>query len=114
MSNARKAVSIGLAALGLFVAASASAHFSGEVAPARSIESCVAAIGGHADYSDASRVRHELETTDRRSLAYRLKFSTKVYGESGDEVIREYATKCVVYGGDKPVFFEIRETGHGA
>ena len=110
MRNASKAASIGLATFGLFVSASATAHFVNELAPARSIEACVAEIGGHADYTDASRVRHELETTKRRSLAYKLSFNTKVYGKSGDEVIREYATKCVVYGDDKPVFFEIEET----
>ena len=110
MRIASKAASIGLATIGLFVTATASAHYVTDVAPSRSIEACVAEIGGHADYTDASRVRHELETTQRRSLAYKLKFSTKVYGESGDEVIREYATKCVVYGDDKPVFFEIEET----
>ena len=114
MKIASNAVSVTLAAAGLFVSAIANADYTSVDTPVRSIESCVAEIGGHADYSDAGRVLHELEATDRRSLAHKLTFNTKVYGGSGDEVIREYATKCIVYGDDKPIYFEIVETGAGA
>ena len=114
MKIASKAVGITLAASSLFVSAAAAADYTSVETPTRSIESCVAEIGGHADYSNAGRVRHELEATDRRSLAHKLTFNTKVYGESEDEVIREYATKCIVYGDNKPIYFKIVETGAGA
>ena len=109
MKTASTAASISLAAFGLFASNAAIAEYVAEETPTRSIEACVAEIGGHADYSDASRVLHKLETTGRRSLAHRLTFTTKVFGD-GDELIREYATKCIVYGDDEPVYFEIEET----
>ena len=78
-------------------------------APSETIDSCVAEIGLHADYSNAKRVLHTLKKTDRRSLAYELKFSTDIYGENKETLIRTYKAKCVVYGDKKPVYFRIRE-----
>ncbi len=94
MINAHKAVTLSLASIGLFLSAAATAGtFAAEEAPSRSVESCVAEIGSHADYSGASRVRHEIVKTGRRSLAYKLNIATKVFGANNDEVIREYTTK---------------------
>ncbi len=111
MINAHKAVTLGLASFGLFLSAAATAgtFFAAEDAPSRSVESCVAEIGEHADYSNAGRVRHVVVNTGRRLRAYKLRIETKVFGAEDDEVIREYTTKCVVYGDNKPVTFRIRE-----
>lgn len=115
MRNINKAVTLSLATFGLFFSATASADLSGsDDAPDESIQACVAEIGGHADYSGSDYVRHEVETTGRRSLAYRVRLNTKVFSETDGELIREYATNCVVYGDKKPVFFDIEETDSGA
>jgi hypothetical protein len=110
MRIVNKSVSLSLATIALSFSLPAMAEFSAEEAPDRSINSCVTEIGLHADYTDATRVRHELESTGRRSLAYELKFATRVIGNSNDDVIREYNTKCVVYGDEKPVHFEITQS----
>ena len=111
MINPHKAVTLSLASFGLFLSAAATAgtFLAAEEAPIRSVESCVAEIGEHADYSNAGRVRHVVVNTGRRSLAYKLRIETKVFGAEDDEVIREYTTKCIVYGDNKPVRFRIRE-----
>ncbi len=110
MITAHKAVTLSLASFGLFLSAAATAGtLAAEEAPSRSVESCVAEIGEHADYSNAGRVRHVVVNTGRRSLAYKLRIETKVFGAEDDEVIREYTTKCIVYGDNKPVRFRIRE-----
>jgi len=106
--------SISLARVGLFVSSVALGGYLPDNPPAETIDSCIAEIGDNADYSGASKVRHELTNIGRRSLAYRLRISTAVYDESGDNVIRAYTTKCIVYGDDEPVFFDIRETRDGA
>lgn len=57
------------------------------------IRACVAAIGSQADYSDASRVVHEITRLRQRNYAeLEIKVDTSVYGE--DEV-REYGAICV-------------------
>jgi len=114
MKTASKKTSISLAIVGLFFSTVALAGLLPDEAPPESIESCVAEIRENADYSGASKVRHVLENTGYRSLAYRLRISTAVYGESGDEPIRAYTTKCIVYGDDKPVYFKIVETDESA
>ena len=114
MKNVSKFASIGLAAFGLFMTSAATADFQASPIPEGSIESCVTEIGGHADYSDAARVRHVLEDKGWRSLARKLRIKTKVYGEGDSELIREDTTKCIVYGDDKPVFFKIEEVKSGA
>ncbi len=114
MKNLNRAITLSLAITGLFFSAAASAGLGAEEAPSRSVESCVAEIRGHADYSDAGRVLHEIETTGRRSLAYRFRIATKVFGAADGELIRQYTTKCIVYGDDQPAFFKITETQIGA
>ena len=114
MRNTIKAVSITLATVALSISSAAQAEFLIHDAPSTTIDSCVNEIGRHADYSDAERVRHTLKKTDRRSLAYELKFSTEVYGDNNANLIRTYKAKCVVYGSEKPIHFEIKEIAKGA
>ena len=78
------------------------------------ISSCVAEVANHADYNDARQVQHEVVVTKRRTIGHKLTIRTSVYSDSGDEVIREYATRCVVYRDNKPVRFKISELGNEA
>lgn len=112
MRYRKNVVMVTLATLGLFLSTGARADFlSPEPAPQSKVDLCVAEISDHADYSNATRVRHEVESRERRAVGYILKIDTLVYGEVEGEVIREYATKCVVASGEKPVKFTIKETG---
>lgn len=74
------------------------------------IRSCIAELGNHANYADASQVRHEVVVTKRRTLGHKLDIQTSVFSESSDDVIRAYATKCIVYRDNKPVKFKFSET----
>ncbi len=57
------------------------------------IRACVAAIGREADYTDASRVVHEVTRLRQRNYAeLEIKIDTSVYGA---EAVREYAAFCV-------------------
>ena len=100
-----------LAASLLAFTAPAIAANDDEVHAKREIGSCIAEIGEHADYSDASRVRHRVEVMKRRAVGYKLSIETSVY--SGDNEIREYATQCVAFGDAEPVRFRFVETAAG-
>jgi len=114
--NVRKnAALIALTALGLFFSGTAMANdLFTEVAPQHQVESCVAEISDYANYDDAKLVRHHVESKQRRTIGHILRIDTRVYGDTEDEVIREYATKCVVGISEKPLKFTIRELGDGA
>jgi hypothetical protein len=77
------------------------------------VRSCLAELGSQADYADATQVRHEVVVTKRRTLGHKLDVQTSVFSDSSDNVIRAYATKCIVYRDNKPVKFEFRETDAG-
>jgi hypothetical protein len=77
------------------------------------IKSCIAELGIHANYADASQVRHEIVVTKRRTIGHKLDIQTSVYSDSSDNAIRAYATKCVVYRDNKPVKFRVSETDTG-
>ena len=101
-----------LAAAGLFISASIQAMpgFT-EDAPQSTIDICVAQIADHANYNNATRVRHEVESRQRRISGHILKINTTVYGVDGEEVIREYATTCAVSDRQETKLFKIREKG---
>ncbi|MGI9248855.1 MAG: hypothetical protein ACR2QI_07545 [Woeseiaceae bacterium] len=110
MRYQKNVVMVALATLGLFFSAGARADFDfPEPAPQSKVDMCVAEISEYADYSDATRVRHDVESTEWRTVGYILKIDTLVYGAVEGEVIREYATKCLVASGEKPVKFTIKE-----
>ena len=103
-----------MAAFGLFAVNAASAAGFYNLASNHDVELCVAEVKDNADYSGAGRVRHEIESTKRRSVGYSLKIATTVYGEADGQAIREYAAVCVVSGGKKPIEFTIREKDDAA
>ena len=114
MKTASKKASISLAIVGLFVSSVALAGPVSDVPSDESVNSCIAEIRANADYSDAGRVRHDLSQIGHRSLAYKLRISTTVYDLAGENVIRAYSTKCIVYGDEEPAFFRMEETNEGA
>jgi len=110
MTNRKRVALATLATLGLGFSASAlGGGLLPDLAPQSTVDLCVAEIADYADYSDATRVRHEIESKHRRTVGHVLKIDTLVYDDTDSEAIREYATICAVGSGDKPVKFRIRE-----
>ena len=103
--NLKTAISTGLL-LALSSAVSAGSAFPTK-ATQTEIDACVAAVTQRADYSDAMRVRHDIESSQRRSMGHKLVIDTKVFGAEG--VLREYRAVCVVARDAEPLSFEIRE-----
>ncbi|MGI9233563.1 MAG: hypothetical protein ACR2RD_08035 [Woeseiaceae bacterium] len=115
MKRSNTTAMISLAGIGLFFSAVATANsWLPELVPQSSVDMCVAQIADHADYTAATRVRHEVKSEQRRTVGHTLRIDTLVYGNSDGKLIREYATKCVVGNGLEPVVFVIEETVDGA
>ena len=107
MFNRKKAV-VSIALAGLYVFASpAGAETVAESGVADEVNSCVAVVRERVDYSNATRIRHDVKAIERRTVGYTLKISTSLYGDTENEVIRAYAATCVVNGNNKPLAFEI-------
>jgi hypothetical protein len=104
------AVSTSLAIAGLIISSNAAAlpGFS-EQAPASSVQLCVAQIREQANYEDAGRVRHEVDSKERRVSGHTIRIDTTVFSALGDEVIREYATICAVSDDAETKRFTIRQ-----
>jgi len=101
---------ITLATLGLFFSASATANdLSPDLAPKSTVDRCVAEISDHADYTAATRVRHDVESEERRTVGHILRIDTLVYGDTDGRLLREYKTRCVVGASIEPLYFEIKE-----
>jgi len=99
-----------IAVLGLVISAGAQADsLFPKTAPQSTVDYCVEQIADYADYQDARRVRHEIESKERRSIGHELRIDTRVYGDLEEEVIREYATTCAVGNSQRPLTFRIRE-----
>lgn len=103
-----------LAFAGLLASAPASAGGLYPVAPDYMIDQCVAEIGKQANYEGGVRVEHQVLSEERRSIGYTLRIDTTIYSDNEGEVVREYATKCVVAGGEQPIRFRIKESNTGA
>ena len=101
-----------LAFAGLTISAGAQAAGFYAIASDRQIQQCVTEIGNQADYSGAARVEHNVLSEERRTVGYILTIDTTIYSETEGDVIREYATKCVVAAGEEPLRFTIRQLGN--
>ncbi len=105
-----KQVAATIAVLGLVISAGAQAEpLFPKIAPQSTVDYCVQQIGDHADYNDARQVRHEIESEELRSIGHKLRIDTRVYGDTEDQVIREYATTCIVGNSQRTLAFRIRE-----
>ncbi len=110
MQNSHTAGIAILAALQL-TATAAAGPFTPELASADQVDVCVAAIEKRADYRDATRVRHAVESSARRSTGHRLVIDTRVYGVDRATPIRAYTAVCVIASGDTPISFKFEQTG---
>ena len=108
MMYRKQIVTIVLAASGFFgLSSQAAAATVDEVRYQSEVRSCVAEIGNHVSYDDATRVRHDVTLVKPKLLGYVMKIDTSIYTERTGEASREYATYCVVNGSHKPLKFEI-------
>ncbi len=93
----------------LTIGGPAAASDNGELRYDSEIKSCIAEVGEHANYSDATRVRHTVVKIKNTFIGYVLTIDTDVFADSDEMTIRKYASYCVAKGDDKPVKFRIRE-----
>ena len=105
-------LALSMAAVPAFAATTTSKYEQAEID--REVASCVAEVANHANYEDAGEVRHEVVVTKRRTIGHKLNIRTSVYSDADDQLIRAYATRCVVYRDNKPVRFRISEIADGA
>ncbi len=84
----KSAVSVAVAGLSISGNALAMPGFT-QHAPYSSVEICIAKISDQADYQDAARVRHEVDSEERRIGGHTIKIDTRVFGADGSESIRE-------------------------
>ena len=77
-------------------------------APQSSVDTCVAAVADSVDYANAKSVLHNVETERRRFSGHKMTIQTLVFGE-GNEVIREYRSRCAIDGNDEIKGLRIRE-----
>jgi hypothetical protein len=110
MMNRKTAISLAFAGLLAANTASALPEFSSE-APRSKVNACVATVADNANYSDAGKVRHEVETESTGVSRHRMSIHTLVLSEDGTEVIREYSASCLVDSNDEVQRFRIRQTG---
>lgn len=78
------------------------------------VRSCVAAVAEHANYDDATRVKHAVVGVKERTVGYKLTIETSLYDDNGEIAIREYATSCIVNGNNAPLQFAISESSNDA
>jgi hypothetical protein len=107
MFNRNKAI-LSLALTGLYVlAAPAGAATVEQSGVEDEVKSCIAEVRERLDYSDATRVRHDVKAIERRTVGYTLKINTSVFGAEEEKAIRAYAATCVVNGDNVPLSFNI-------
>ena len=110
MRISKSAVSTSLAIAGLVVSSSALAlPLASEQAPESTVKQCVAEVAEHANYEDAGRIRHVVDSKERRLSGHKLIIDTTVFAIDGSEVIREYVTVCSVSDGAELRQFKIKE-----
>jgi len=93
----------------LTIGGSALAAYNDNLAIEREVNSCIAEISDHANYNDATRVRHFVVKIKNSFRGYVLTIDTNVFTNSDDIAARKYTSYCVAKGDDKPVKFRIDE-----
>ena len=93
----------------LFMEGPAAASDNGKLPYDSEIKSCTAEVAQHANYKDATRVRHTVVNKKRTGIGYVFTIDTSVFTDSDEFAVREYASYCVAKGEDKPVKFRIDE-----
>ena len=116
MKFSKKAVATSLFAVaftGFGLASNAQAYpGEAEAAPDSSIQQCVAQIGEQADYSNAGRVRHVVDSKERRVSGHSIMIDTQVFDHDSGQLVREYATYCAVADNSETRAFKMRVIGN--
>lgn len=73
----------------------------------KEVQSCISEVGRHADYDEATRVRHTVVLLEETRLRYKFSIGTSVYTDSDEIATRKYTAYCVVLGDGTPVKFSI-------
>lgn len=108
MTNAPKLLTTVIAAGLVLIGAAAANAGPTEVAYQEGVQSCIAQVGEHANYDDATRVRHTVVLVEETRLRYKFSIGTSVFTDSNDEAARNYTAYCVVLGNGKPLQFRIK------
>ena len=74
------------------------------------VHSCVAEIGRHANYDEATRVRHTVDIVRETRLRYVFTIETSVFTDSDVTAEREYTAYCVARGSGEPLKFRIAQS----
>ena len=110
MNKAKLIASIYLVVFGVLAINSADAATSSrDVAPDNKIEACIAEVAEQADYSEAAKVRHIVESSLYVKDKHKLRIETQVLRENDETVIREFASICIAPNGARPVKVKTRE-----
>jgi hypothetical protein len=99
----------GLSAVALAVAftgAGSVAAAAEELAFAKEVDSCVAAVTSRLDLDRATRVRHLVSTAKRTGIGYVLTIETAVFFDGSE---KKYEAYCVANGDNGPLKFRIEE-----
>ena len=91
----------------LSIGGTALAAYDDNLAIEREVNSCIAEVNDHANYNDATRVRHLVVKIKKSIRGYVLTIDTNVFTISDEIAARKYASYCVVKGDGKPVKFRI-------
>ncbi len=75
---------------------------------AEGVEACVAEINRQADYSDATRVVHNIDVSKRHPVGHELKIQTLVLDADGAATLRSYATECTVTPKHVPLHVQVK------
>ena len=75
------------------------------------VDACVAEINRQADYSNASRVVHNIDVDKRRPVGHELTIETLVLDADGAATLRTYATECTVTPKHVPLRVEVTPAG---
>lgn len=110
ISQCAACLAIALTGLAITSNASATPGFS-EPAPNSSIRLCIARIADRANYNNAGRVLHEVDSKERRVSGHKMIIETTVFAAEDGQAIREYATVCSVSDDQETKSFKIREKG---
>jgi len=107
MKNRQQLIST--AAILLLSASPAMAADSDAVDFAQEAKTCVAAVNDHADYNDATRVRHNVVEMKHLFAGYVLEIHTEVFSDTDEAAVRQYDSYCFAKDDNKPRKFEIEK-----
>ena len=80
-----------------------------DVAFAKEVDACLAAVNEQVDYDDATRVRHNVVELQNTFSGYVLAIDTQVFTDTDEIAVREYASKCIAKDDGKPRKFSINK-----